>query len=226
MKNIKALGLAALIVAALVALPASASATTGLTLKGGTPETGPARITSSISPAKLSGGIFNLEMEGWKAGGEHPFEIQGKQTTCKNIAYEGTEFSEALFEEFTLSAKLAECEFNGFEATIKMNSCHYRFSGLDAGKSTATASIACNKGDAIDIEIGGGFCTVELPAQTLTESAGVGNPVVKGEGKIGLAMTGKTLEYTVKGPFCGLTGATTGSAKNGVSNTYMLLHAA
>lgn len=41
-----------------------------------------------------------------------------------------------------------------------------------------------------------------------------------------IAMTGKNLEYTVKGMFCGLAGLTAGSARNGASNTYILLHAA
>jgi hypothetical protein len=228
MNKIKAVGLAALIVAALAALPASASATTGLTLKGGTPETGPSRITSSVLPAKLSGGIFNYEMEGWKVAGEVPFKFGGPGVECGEIAYEGPEFFEALFE-FTLNAKFAKCTFIGIEAAIKMNSCHYQFSALDA-KTEAIASIVCNKGDAIVIEAEGASgispCTVELPSQTLTEPAAVINPVLKGEGKIAIAMTGGGLEYTAKGPLCFLGGVTPGSFKNGAANTYMLLHRA
>jgi hypothetical protein len=228
MKNIKALGLAALVVAALVALPASASATSGLTLKGGTAGTGPSRITSSVLPAKLSGGIFNLEMEGWKVAGEVPFKFGGPGVECGEIAYEGTEFSEALYEEFILNAKFAKCTFIGVEAAIKMNSCHYQFSALDAVKTQAIASIVCNKGDAIVVEAkgaSGSLCTVELPSQTLTEPAGVVNFVPKGEGKIGIAMTSGGLEYTAKGSACFLGGVTPGTFKNGSSETYMLLHA-
>lgn len=185
-----------------------------------------AQLTAGEYPAQVSGERLHLG-EGY--GEITLWEGPEREISCNTAQFDGGELSEPLTGAIELTAAYSGCSSESTEVTVEMNSCHYVYSSLELGSEgyEGPAEIACSEGDAIDLHLEGA-CVVEVPAQTLSDSAvfvnrqfGNGHPSDWSE-VLGL-MSGSGVDYSVSGYFCGLVGLETGTFEDASARSEIAL---
>lgn len=167
-------------------------------------------------------------------------DATAKPMVCETVAYDGG-MLEGPATSLTLEADYSGCKVGLLPIDVVMSSCRYVLSGFEYQEpvnATGATDIACDEGDGISIPIytsysaqekGNPFCTVEIPAQTLSGglTALIGNSTLGNGNELGLAavVTATELNYTVSGSFCGLAGLKVGSYEDGGSEYDIWLQA-
>ncbi len=147
-RNIKALGLAFIAVAAMSMVAASAAQA--------------AQLHAATSPsATITGGQTV----------QHNFKLttSGAETKCTNAQFEGTveggSGGTTTAEEITVTPTYSGCQTVGLASQVIMNGCKYTITGAQPQTLTALVDVTgCTSGKSIEIKLTG--CTVTVPAQT------------------------------------------------------------
>jgi hypothetical protein len=142
-RNLKALGLAAMAVFAMTAISASAAQAAPL-------------FHAEEAP---------VTYKGENVGGKEKFKTSAGTVECTTTSVTG-ESSESTSTEATISPTYTGCKAFGFlTATVTMNGCSYKFHLVEGSSpATATVDIVCPAGK--DITISSTGCVVHVPAQT------------------------------------------------------------
>lgn len=211
---------------AVAALPASASATTGLYVTGGG-EAGEPQLEASEYPATVTGERPSGPFE----HAEVTLLSNGTQSVqCDAAVFDGGELSEPAAGGYSVAATFSDClNAEAAEMTVDMNSCVYEYSNIELVKGKeyeSDAAIACDEGDEIEIDLvaAAPLCTLKVPAQELG-GAGMFNYTL-GEEDIVLGLTtGTSVDYSAHGSFCVFLGYSPGAHEDGSTRIGSLLRA-
>jgi hypothetical protein len=200
-RNIKALGLAFVAVAAMSAFAVSAA-------QG-----------SELHAQTAKGANITGEQE---AGGQHNFKITGPgaETKCTVATFEGTAKDvvqpepadgQTTSQELTVTGTYTGCKTFGLASAVDMNGCKYTITNKLNGVTTAlkaTVDITgCTPGKQVEVTASG--CTIKVPEQHNLSDLGFVN--LAGPPKtVTVNVTVQGITYQLAGALCpGVTGVTT-----------------
>ncbi len=148
MRNLKILGLAVIAVLAMTAVAASAASA--------------AEFTAEKYPVKLTGK---------QEAGTNKFVVEGGALTteCSNTEtlFHGT--AEKAVPVLTIEATYKGCTSNlGSGVTVDMNGCDYTFNIGAGATDTWAGNVTIDCPPTKQIEVTGGLCNIDIPAQVLT----------------------------------------------------------
>ena len=112
------------------------------------------------------------------------------------------------------------CTFNGLTATVTTTGCFYNLTA--ASKTAGTATVGCEAGKSIVVNVNSGVCTITVGAQTPVNNA-VDYAVEEAEGKKDVLVTATVgTEIPVKGAVSGIKYTSSGGAcgESGENGSY------
>jgi hypothetical protein len=167
---------------------------------------------ASESPAeqpRIAAEKFPVALSGSQSA-ENPVVLTVNNRTVK---CGGTSFQSELTastSSLPLSAQYESCTGFGLPTTVNMNSCRYQLNVSNAGPPYGgTWGVSCGKeGDAIEINVNGGTCTLTIAGQSGAGEVALANTGEGQERRVALTLQVKGLKVTVKGSIqsCGTNG--------------------
>ena len=190
-RNLKIVGMAALACLALSVVGASAAQAALFHKEPGV------ETTLTVTP------------DGTTTTAHQVFDAAGASITCPDVsgeavvgAAENTPATVTATNILYPRTGSAACKFVGQTATVKMTSCGFQFTAAAPGTPGTNAAVAvvCTvPKDEIHFEVPNPFCTVTIPAQTLS-GVTYHNNAAKSEVTVEAHVTG--IEYTASGVGC------------------------
>lgn len=186
-----------------------------------------AQLTAGEYPAQIAGERMHL---GEASGEITLWQASGKSVSCDAAEFDGGELT-GPHGEVELAAEYSGCvlENGEVETSVDTNGCRYVYSSLALGGEgyEGAAEIACDEGSAISFNLEG-LCTMEVPAQTLSDAALFANRTFSKAfpndwSEVFGTMSGSSIEYAVSGSFCFLIGLETGTYEDASAHSDMVL---